>query len=145
MQHISQFDTIGWDIDGTLLNGPASYKIRDFIFKNPQKKHYLVTFRTGDLLKQTESHMASFGYKDLKIFKKILSVPENIWLNYIVVEDQNRRNKNNKLSFPHLQFMEWKGYICKMEGIPILVDDDIERTERGCIRYGIKLFDSTIL
>ena len=142
-EELDKHNTIGWDIDGTLIDNDASGMFRQFIFSNPNKRHYIVTFRTHDLLDYLERDLAEAGFKDINIFEKVFSVPSNIWLGWVLLQqDRKQKKKIGKLLLPETTYMEWKGFQCRQEGITALVDDDIINTKMGCDRFGIKLFDS---
>jgi hypothetical protein len=133
-------EAIGWDVDGTLLDGQASAKLHAFIHANPEKRHCIVTFRTHDLLRRLERDMALGGYKDMSIFDKVLSVPQDMWIEWALIRDQRARGKvRGKLLLPETAYMEWKGFICRTEGLTVLVDDDMTNTKRGCDRHKIVL------
>jgi hypothetical protein len=86
--------------------------------------------------------LAKAGFKDISIFKAVYCIPEIIWLNWAVVNDQRRLGKiTGKLLYPEIQYMEWKGFTCKTHGYKALVDDNIRDCKMGCNRYEIKLFD----
>jgi hypothetical protein len=135
--------TIGWDIDGTLVDNPAAPAFFRFIAEHPDKQHCLVTFRTHGLLRNTARDLAEAGCTDMTIFTKLLSVPEDIWLQW-ALQQQRRKDGllTGKLLLAESVYMEWKGFICRTHGLTALVDDDPHNTERGCRRYGIKLFDA---
>jgi hypothetical protein len=42
-------------------------------------------------------------------------------------------------------YIEWKGATCAAHGLKILVDDDIDNTQPGCVKYGIALLNSITL
>jgi capsule polysaccharide modification protein KpsS len=119
---LANFDSIAWDIDGTLVDSPMSEKFREFITKYPDKNHCLMTFRTHQLVNLIESDLAKAGFKDISIFKAVYCIPEIIWLNWAVVNDQRRLGKiTGKLLYPEIQYMEWKGFTCKTHGYKALV------------------------
>lgn len=138
--------TIGWDVDGTLIENRASKRMFDFIKSTPEKRHCVVTFRTHDMISTLERDLAFFGIKDIGIFDEVYSVPPNVWLEWVLLQDK-RQNKRmtGKLLLPEITYMEWKGFCCKKEGLSILVDDDLHNVKMGCDRYKIALIDSNKL
>jgi len=145
IDQLAKHDAIGWDVDGTLVDGRNAVYFRQFIFDNPKKRHCLVTFRTHDLLARLESDLARHGIRDIAVFEKVLSVPANIWMEWAILQQQRKGNKTGKLLLPETAYMEWKGFVCRQEGLTVLVDDDILNTERGCKRYGIALLDANAI
>lgn len=145
-ERLAKHDAIGWDVDGTLVyGGENATAFREFIFANPHKRHCLVTFRTHDLLTRLEGDLARHGFKDITVFDKILSVPANMWMEWAILQQQRKENKTvGRLLLPETAYMEWKGFICRQEGLTALVDDDLLNTERGCKRYGIALIDANL-
>jgi hypothetical protein len=141
---LAQHAAIGWDIDGTLVDNPAAPALYRFIAAHPEKQHCLVTFRTHGLLRSIERDLARSGCKDMSIFDTLLSVPEDMWLQW-ALQTQRRKDGllSGKLLLAETVYMEWKGFICRQNGLTALVDDDRVNVERGCRRYGIVLFDAT--
>jgi len=141
--------SIGWDVDGTLVNpyNPAAAKrLHQFIFDHPEKRHCLVTFRTHDLLHALEGDLAGAGLRDMSIFDKIYSVPPDMWMQWAVVQQQRRLGQTRgKLLLAETAYMEWKGFICRSEGLTVLVDDDTKNTQRGCERFNVVLIDPATL
>lgn len=140
---LAQHKAIGWDIDGTLIDNPAAGQFFQFIAAHPATEHCLVTFRTHGLLDDIERDLARNGCKDMTIFTKLLSVPEDMWLQWAVLA-QRRKNHllSGKLLLPETVYMEWKGFICRQNHLTAMVDDDLTNTAMGCKRYGITLFDA---
>jgi hypothetical protein len=146
LEALSQHTTIGWDVDGTLVNSLPAERLHSFIQNNPQKRHCLVTFRTHGLIATLERDMAAAGFRDLSLFDKVLSIPPDMWLQWALAAQRRKEGKLiGKLLLPETAYMEWKGFACRQEGLTALVDDDMVNTKRGCERYKVALFDTNCL
>jgi len=143
---LDRHNAIGWDVDGTLVNNPSASRLHNYIRANPQKRHCLVTFRTYDLLDTLEYDLARAGIRDISIFDKVLSVPVNTWMQWAIVQQNRKSGKTKgKLLGVEIEFMEWKGFICRTEGLTVLVDDDADNVERGCKRFGVEFVNTASL
>src|SRR4051812_6783648 len=106
---LAQHAAIGWDIDGTLVDNVAAPAFYRFIAAHPEKRHCLVTFRIHGLLRSIERDLARSGCKDMGTFDTLLSVPEDMWLQWAL---QAQRRKDGLLSgrpvLAETVYMEWK-------------------------------------
>jgi hypothetical protein len=137
---LSSYEQIGWDFDGTLVEHPASEIMQSYIRAAPQKRHYIVTFRTHGLLTDLPHDLAA--YRDappLNVFVKILSVDPDVWYAHATAEMQRRSGiLKGPLTDAELLYREWKGLVCRQHGIPVMIDDNAEHVVPGCERYAVK-------
>jgi len=127
--------TIAWDIDETLINGPNSRFFRDYIRGNPEKAHFLVTFRTPrawaeEALEQLRAHGL-----DPALIAGVSSVPVDLFAAFA--------NRHEEPSHPLLDdFDHWKGMEAARLGCTILVDDMEASVIRGCQRHSVTFIHS---
>lgn len=128
-------DAIGWDFDGTLFGHENSRKMHEFIRKNPNKKHYLITFRTGPLVRDMFPHLAEKYGNTLSSdnFAGIVSIPPRLWS---ARQPYKKARKLGILDGPltpiENAYASWKGEQCKQLGLTHLVDDVAADVLPGC-------------
>lgn len=150
---LDQHDSIAWDMDKTLVNGPNSHLFRLYIALTPHKKHYVVTFRNklwaATILEELETH----GMKNVR--DRIVSVedcPELVHYCYMVRDGVTRFTAEsfcklnsltpNEFNVHADRFPMWKAERAKELGCTILVDDMPEWVLAGCEHHGIAFHDS---
>ena len=140
---LDDHEKIGWDIDGTMYEHDGSRTaatdarcraMHDYILAHPEKKHYVVTFRSGAWANQV--------WADLLRVNPNAPGPEHFegLLNMSVqMFDENcaRNLGGGHYSEPTQTYKEWKGMICAQHGITVLVDDNPDHVVPGCDRYGV--------
>lgn len=155
---------IGIDIDQTLINGPASLFLQNWV----QTYHceidlHLVTFRTGRWLDQLPDDVFQFGIQP-HMFKGIHSVPVEtagpFWDLVQLVGDKRAPNLNQAKWLRSLAYhgsseelydsMEatlalWKGTKCKELGLTALIDDLEHWVVPGCTLHGVTWIDALTL
>ena len=140
LERLSAHDNIAWDIDKTLINNPNQELFYEFIKNNPQKRHVIVTYRTGEMVKNIFNELTELT-KDH--FDDILGVPEELYYDRKEAESLIQAgNVTPELLKDVSTYRTWKGAICKKHGLTILVDDDRENAENGCKLHGIEFFYS---
>lgn len=154
---------IGIDIDQTLIDGPHSYFLQDYIrHYQGVKKFHLITFRYGYEFKNIERDL-SYRSVDINLFETINGIPEGWGKKYHLMSLAIRNALNNKnlkkvdriLSYHKMtneEFMDlkirvdrWKGFRCKELNCTAMVDDLRDFVEPGCIHYGVDFVDSLTL
>lgn len=156
MQHkLNQHNVVGLDIDGTLINGPASLLLQNWVLDNfAERDVHLVTFRTGEDLDMVWKDLAEVGLFN-NHFKGLHSIPLSIgqtfWKMTRLVGFRNemfepkwkRALKHHKvdeadyLNLEH-QVQHWKGKKCAELGATVLVDDLEYFVKPGCDLHGIE-------
>lgn len=136
---LADHNVIGWDVDGTLLEHDNALMMHDYIVAHPEKKHFIVTFRSHGMENRIFQELG-MEYEDRSVerahFNGVVSVP------YAVYENWANAERNKFYNMPHEQghidtYQEWKGRVCAEHGITVLVDDDTANVQRGCDQHGI--------
>ena len=151
---LDQHDTIAWDFDLTLWNGPNSEWFCRYIQLTPHKKHYIVTFRTAD-----EARMIQYLFMKQAGMNHIGN-PLSLFVDVIVCPNEYRDchgfrsghfdKESEKLFrqiYAHLtdedidahaaSMLAFKSLMAKKHGCTILVDDLPEMVEDGCLAQGV--------
>ena len=151
---------IGVDIDETLIgSNQRKVKLWSFIENNPNKKYWLITFRTGVFLDQSydDIETESGGRITRDMFEGLYGIPPELSIAYHRVEPFIRFRKSNPKKWERIHnhipnfddlvrkydlSREWKGQKCKELGCTVLIDDNISSVLPGCEKYNIVLLDS---
>ena len=77
--------SIGWDFDGTLDGHKKSAKMHAYIRRNPNKKHYIVTFRSHGMQHDVWSDLVD-RYEERALqsrnFVAVLNIPDKLYEMY---------------------------------------------------------------
>lgn len=142
---LDKHDIIGWDIDGTLVGHVRARMMYKYILAHPEKKHYLVTFRSGFMNNNPWPEMV---WDDLIRADSGLFREHFVALVHMTTEeyDENCSGRNGNIyAGPTDFYKEWKGMHCNLHGITVLVDDNAEHVLSGCKKYGIAYVDPDYL
>lgn len=148
MLSLERHDRIALDLDGTLIDGQTSPLIQDFVRSNPEKKFWIVTFRTPAQVHTVASELANVGLP-IGDFQRVIPMPERYVMEF--EEDQRQRrfarlpglDTPGVTPFPgEFRYLHWKGYVCKRIGATVLVDDLPRLSQMGCQQFGIELVDA---
>lgn len=136
---LDNHDSIGWDFDGTLWNHERAEMMWDYIKATPHKRHYIVTFRSGW---RGQIRWAEDGcWLDLKRCGSGLCdehIVEIINMDDKVFDEHGARITPSGLYLDVSDFYrEWKGQVCLQNEITVLIDDNPDHTQPGCVKYGI--------
>lgn len=127
-QLLSGEQIVALDLDCTLIDGPHSDILHDWVKRHPAVKKKIVTFRsTPEGLGEIHSDLLCAGY-DPQWFDEVLSIPPQI------ASDTTSD-----------AFREWKGKTAQSVGASVLVDDLVDCVALGCFIYAIGLVDSIAL
>lgn len=150
---------IGIDIDHTLINGPGSFFLQNWV-----RDHYkdldlhLITFRDGidfDLIRQD---IGEFGM-ELDMFRGVHGIPAEtsrpFWKLMQKVGERGtihepkwlRGLKHHKSSVEEYETLYtgvsmWKGSKCKELGLTALIDDLATMVLPGCEAHGVEFIDA---
>jgi hypothetical protein len=155
---LDEHDSIAWDIDGTLLYVDDNMKIREaahsayfrqYIIDNPQKKHYIVTFRDPAWAGRVFTELESLGMEDARShFEDVHACP-------VELHDAWQLRSASPATVTHYGFTHaevahavsnfplWKGMASNALGATILVDDMPTWVEQGCAKHNVDLLDIT--
>ncbi len=140
IERLLPYDAIAWDFDGTLIEHPKSALMQAFIISQPQKQHFIVTFRTHGYQKQMFREMRDL-YPDApgpECFADVLNISDKAWEQFTKIETQRLMHKFAGPPTPWEEYyVEWKGLICERLKIPVLVDDRRAQVLPGCEKYAI--------
>lgn len=163
MKHpiLDKHAVLGWDMDGTLVDGPNSEYFLRYIAAHPEKRHHVVTFRDRAWATQTWSELRSHGLDAKALIKSVENCPEIIHDSYMFqkryaaygdrcFEFFNQAAGQNMTLEQFNEFRNtypvWKGMKCAQLGATILIDDKPEWVEPGCAKFGVEFlhaFDPT--
>jgi hypothetical protein len=142
---LTEFPSLAWDFDNTLVDSPASQLLHDFIKANQDISHYIVTFRTHALVPAIPYDLAKYK-SDVSLFKQIITIPTEYWVNYTIDERKRRAGiLTGPLTEAEVLYKTWKGMVCQKHSIPVLIDDDMANTAPGCEKYNVILVDPLVL
>ena len=145
---LAAHSVIAWDFDNTLVDHPKSGAIHQYIRGHPEKRHFIVTFR-------------SFGWQDdiwTSLARYPAAPPRDAFAGVINIDD-GRFTPAEPQQGPHVDharlhdalrtiderilitnvanYIEWKGESCRRCGATVLVDDMRELVVPGCEKHGI--------
>lgn len=139
---LDQYDRIAFDFDGTLIDHPAAEIMQEYILNTPEKNHTIVTFRSMGLLDRIWHDLDYYRIIDKINFDGLLSVDHELWEAFTMLQQTRKINpvfRREPLTKTELDYMEWKGMVCKKHNLQVLVDDNTEHTILGCKKYNIPL------
>lgn len=135
---LNSHQTIAWDMDGTLVDGPNSTFFRQYITATPHKTHHIVTFRDQKWANRIPDELTMVGF-DTKHIVKIHPCPSELWLAYVTRD-------RTPVGHPSLaladEYLHWKGKVAKKLGCTVLIDDMVDHVIKGCIFYGVEFQDA---
>lgn len=140
IDQLNQFDRIAWDFDGTLYDHQNSPLMHQFIIDNPQKTHVIITFRTHGTEHSIFREMlrAYPDAPDESHFDDVFNISDRAWEG----QETNRVDRmTGKLEGPptpwELYYRHWKGLVCKLRNLQVMIDDRPYDVVPGCEKYGI--------
>lgn len=146
---LDKHDIIAWDMDGTLIDGRNSNSFRQYIVNNPDKKHYIITFRDPNWASRIFNELEACGMDDPSVYiDGIYSCPVD-WHYYNDVNHNPRMARvktqyleTNKITQETLDmysrlFRQFKGSMAAELGCTVMVDDIDQWVEQGCIDNGV--------
>jgi hypothetical protein len=152
MQRLLKYDRIGLDFDGTLVDGPTSPLLQDFVRSHPEKKYYIITHRTHTEAIGMDHELEAVGlYTDQ--FEQILPILNRMKELFDLDQAERRMARLPPIEQCDLmdmgkaerQFILWKGYACRQLGVNVLVDDIPKLSQPGCTKYRVDLINSRTL
>lgn len=151
LARLAAHKAIGWDFDETLIDSPASGILNKFIIDHPEIRHVIVTFRTHGFQDRVFQDLRDFGqvYRERvaskKSFSDVLNVDDELFIqHYQIAELRHFGHFSGPLTPEEIAYRDWKGKICKKNGLTALVDDNVEHTREGCEKAGVKFFDTAL-
>lgn len=140
---LDQHEAIGWDFDGTLWNHQRASLMWDYIKSHPEKKHYIVTFRSGW---RNGKRWAEDGCWD-DLIRCGSELTADHFVEIINMDDETFDLHGARISPGGIYldvsdtYKEWKGLACSQNGITVLIDDNPDHTLSGCFLYGVCYVD----
>ncbi len=147
VQRLASHMDIAWDVDGTLLDHPASPLLHRFILDTPHIRHVIVTFRSerqGNPWGRLVQYGAGLGPE---AFARTMFLPDELSAG---LADETARRGSLWSGIPRLlrrgqrgfgaAHRAWKARVCEQEGITALVDDLTSVVASSCQRHGVELF-----
>lgn len=122
---LDKHDKIGWDFDGTLIEGVNSAFYRQYIVDHPEKTHYIITFRNYIDANTIPAELIDLKF-DFRLIKNIHYNPTGE-------------------STCGAEVAMFKAERCKQLGATILVDDLPEAVEAGCLELGIVYMNANLI
>lgn len=132
---------IGWDFDGTLIDHPAARLMHRFIRATPERRHVIITFRTGGMLRDLGRDLRRYrSAPPMSAFESVHAIDHEAWEQFMMAEWQRKAGiLKGPITEIEDTYVNWKGQQCRELGVPVLIDDNLPHTKPGCERYGIRL------
>lgn len=140
---LDEHEAIAWDFDGTLFDHRYSHKMHDYIRAHPEKKHVIVTFRSG--LATNGKPWVDKVWEELGQYQNPLT--KDHFHSVINMSEETFDTHGSKwrpggiIIDATAYYTEWKGQMCHENGLTVLVDDNGDHTIPGCTKYGIVYID----
>lgn len=136
-QRLDKHQIIAIDFDETLIYHKHSIQLWGFIIRNPDKKYWIITFRTGAYSDPQViwSELYSESNLDRSCFEGIISIPVNLYTDYITKPGNETKMK----------YIRWKAEVAKSLNCTVLIDDRPDKVEQGCVELGIEFIDTKTL
>lgn len=130
---------IGWDLDNTLLDHPASPAMHDFIRAAPDITHLIITFRTSQATIWSDlAQLANAAPPSC--FAAVETMDPALSASFLRLQQQRQRGLYaGPMAFCELEYRSWKGRVCARHGAGLLIDDMTEHVSPGCERHAITL------
>lgn len=141
IERLNKHHILGLDLDKTLINHPNSYLLHDYIKAHPDKRFWIITHRSHDLVPQIwpDIERTILDRSDFEGFK---AIPDEMYEAYARAETQRRAGIiTGELTASEKAYFSWKGMTCHQLGCTVLVDDKPSLNQLGMDRYGIELID----
>ena len=142
VQRLASHMDIAWDVDGTLLDHPASPLLHRFILDTPHIRHVIVTFRS----ERQGGPWGRLGAYNTGLrpaaFTRTVFLPDELSAG---LADATARRTGFRRFLPRKPLdngahRSWKAEVCGQQGITALVDDLTGIVASGCQRHGVELF-----
>lgn len=137
---LERFAAIGWDFDGTLIDHPNAPLMHTFINEHPEKQHVIITFRTHGM-ERTMFHEMAAKYPNAPEkhqFDAVFNISDRAWAAFTNAQDQRSMGRlDGRLTPWEMYYVNWKGLVCSLRHLPVLVDDKAEDVLPGCKKFGI--------
>jgi hypothetical protein len=139
IDQLKQFDAIAWDFDGTLIDHPKAPLMHRFINDHPEKTHVIVTFRTHGLQHRIFEELSRYRSAPGKDqFSGVYNVSDRAWQRFTNTQYERKAGLRDGPPTPwELYYVNWKGLVCKLRNLPVIIDDKPSDVVPGCERYGI--------
>lgn len=158
IEELNNHRIIGLDMDETLIEGPRSFILQQWVKENcVNKELWVITFRTGPYVAQVWPELARFGIQR-EAFAGMKALPPKIYTDYhlvkkgFVYKDTNPAKFERFLQANNLTLRQaeekfnalthWKGEACASVGATVLVDDLPNMVLPGCQANGVKFIHS---
>jgi len=158
---------IGIDIDSTLIDGPCSRRLQEWVWDHYQELDlHLVTFRYGADFQYVAQDIGEHGLK-LDMFKGLHGIDQDFaelfWQLRLKVGDRVPESEEKRLQHLRRKWLRglthhktteeeyerlfstvahWKGAKCKELGLTALIDDLGEYVRPGCDVHGVEWIDA---
>lgn len=148
INELDQFHAIAWDFDKTLVDSPKSPLIHKYIKEHPDKTHVIVTHRSHGMQFDIFPEMRHKfpDAPDQSDFDGVYNISNRAWERF---DHTQRLRKIGRFKGPptpwELYYVNWKGLVCKLRGLQVLVDDKPQDSLPGCEKYGIAFIDTMTL
>jgi hypothetical protein len=132
---LADHQSIGWDLDGTILDHRNAPLMHRYILGHPEKHHFIVTFRSHGFQLSIFSELATRHqvFAGPGAFDGVLSVPDDMYDRFQQLAGATSEEGRGAVR----TYTEWKGRICAKHGITVLIDDNPGHVLPGCDRYGV--------
>jgi hypothetical protein len=134
---------IGWDMDGTLIQGPNADLFRAYIVAHPEKRHHVITFRDREWAKVIHHELALVGL-DPALIASVENCPEPLHDMFMLSREPGNVVPKVVADRAVHGFLRWKGRRAGELGCTILVDDMTEWVVLGCQENGVTFLDANV-
>lgn len=141
MIQLDPHQNIGWDFDGTLIQGPNSERFRAYIAAHPDKRHHVITFRDREWANLIHYELGVLGL-DPKLIASVENCPEPLHDMFMLSREPNSNVPPRVAAKAAHHFLRWKGRRARELGCTVLVDDMAEWVVQGCEEHDVAFFNA---
>lgn len=137
---LASHHNIGWDFDGTLMGHPNSPLMHDYIRRYPEKRHWIVTFRSRGLEEEVFSLLRGAYYARAPRradFEGVINISGWAYYCWNRVMTKRKRGWGGPETRAERYWNAWKGRACREVGITVMIDDDAPAVRGGCEVHGV--------
>ena len=75
----------------------------------------------------------------------MINISQRAWARFENTKAEREDGAEGPLTPWELYYLHWKGLVCKLKGLEVLIDDRKSEVLLGCEKYGIAYFHPDVL